>query len=295
MIEELESLLPTLGKIWNMVLYSSDGNVVRLNQVIIAISIIIIGVFVSKILASQITMKVQRWGKLGTNAAHVLKKCIHLVFIVVIVLIALPIAGIPVTIFTVLGGGIAIGIGFGAQNLFNNLISGMIIMAERPIRIGDVIEIDGLRGKVIEINNRCIRMKKADGIDVLIPNSHFLEKSFENWTLCDNDIRCCVAIGVAYGSPTQKVRELLLTLANENKDIYKSPEPYVLFNSFGESSLDFELHFWSEVKTPRERSLIESEVRFQIDETFRKHSIEIAFPQRDIHIRTDLTKPHTIA
>ena len=144
------------------------------------------------------------------NTVFAFRKLFSVLAYVLIVLIALPVAGIPITIFAVLGGALAIGVGFGAQNLLNNLISGMILIAERPIRIGDIVELEKERGRVEEIGNRCVRIRRYDGVHVLVPNSYFLEQRVVNWTLVSADIRSVVTVGVAYGSPVEKVRELLL-------------------------------------------------------------------------------------
>lgn len=282
-IKELAELFVQL---WQMELYHSGDNAVRLNQIIIAISVVLIGVVLSRYIAGSLAKKLLRWGKLSANAAHLIRRIIHLTLIVLIVLMALPIAGIPITIFTVLGGGIAIGIGFGAQTLFNNLISGMMIMAERPIRIGDVVDITGFRGTVQDISNRCVRLKQSDGIDVLIPNSAFLENPLLNWTLCDKDIRCQVSVGVAYGTSSQKVKQILLDVASNHPKVYKEPEPVVLFQNFGDNSLEFSVLFWAEISSPREKAILESDIRFMIDEDFAKANVVISFPQRDVHLDT---------
>ncbi len=198
----------------------------------------------------------------------------------------MPIAGIPITIFTVLGGAVAIGIGFGAQNLFNNLISGLILMVERPIRIGDIVELAGAEGRVADIGNRCVRIRRSDGIDVLVPNSHFLEQDVVNWTLNDSDIRGSLSIGVAYGSDIKKVKELMLKAAKEHPKIIQNLEILVLFDDFGDNSLLFNLLFWTKVTRPMDLRRIQSEIRFTLDATFKEAGISISFPQRDVHLDT---------
>jgi len=206
-----------------------------------------------------------------------------------IVLIALPIAGIPITIFAVLGGALAIGVGFGAQNLLNNLISGIILIAERPIRIGDIVELEKERGRVEEIGNRCVRIRRYDGVHVLVPNSYFLEQRVVNWTLVSADIRSVVSVGVAYGSPVEKVRDLMQQSAEEHEKVSKDYPVEVFFEEFGDNALTFNLYFWTSVNQPMDIRRVQSDVRFKINALFAEHNIVIAFPQRDIHL--DTSKP----
>jgi len=193
----------------------------------------------------------------------------------------------PITVFTVLGGAVAIGIGFGAQNLFNNLISSFIIMVERPIRIGDIIEVGDVdEGRVEEIGNRCTRVRRSDGMDVLIPNSHFLENPVVNWTLFDIHVRGSVEVGVAYGSDTKQVTDLIMACASDNPKVLGSPAPIVLFEDFGDNALAFRLMFWADITAPMQLRVICSELRYAIDASFREAEISISFPQRDVHLDT---------
>lgn len=278
--------LSVFQEIWNFELYNSGGNVVVLNQLIIAIAIIFFGVAINKRLSKTIGRQLKRFGKLDPNTTYVLQKVSSYLLLAIIVLIALPIAGIPITIFTVLGGAVAIGVGFGAQNLFNNLISGFIIMMEKPIRIGDIIEIGSSQGKVADIGNRCVRVRRVDGVDVLVPNSHFLEQPVVNWTLFDSDLRGSLSVGVAYGSDTQKVRELIAQAADEHPQIHTARAPIILFEDFGDNSLSFTLIFWATINLPMDLRIVTSDLRYRIDELFRKAEISISFPQRDVHLDT---------
>jgi small-conductance mechanosensitive channel len=193
---------------------------------------------------------------------------------------------LPITAFAFLGGALAIGVGFGAQNLLNNFISGFIIMAERPIRLGDLIEIEGSFARVEDIGPRCTRIRTGDNIHILVPNSHFLEKSIVNWTLSDQKVRAHVTVGVMYGSPVREVERLLVKAARENEKVLREPEPFVLFRDFGDNALIFFLYFWVTMETLTERLLLESNIRFRIDDLFREAGIVIAFPQRDVHLET---------
>jgi small-conductance mechanosensitive channel len=274
------------GDIWNLVLFRSGDQEVYLSQVVFAVIFICIGVIAGRFFSSLLGKRFRRLSNMHGNTAHLLQRLSFYLFVIIIVLIALPIAGIPITIFTVLGGAFAIGVGFGAQNLFNNLISGLILMLEKPIRIGDIIEVSGTEGRVEEIGNRCVRVRRGDGIDLIVPNSRFLEDTVINWTLHDGHVRGTVAVGVAYGSDTARTRELLLEAAKSNPRVLQTPPASVIFEDFGDNSLVFQLLFWSEVARPLDLRRLKSELRFRIDELFKEARIEIAYPQRDLHLDT---------
>jgi len=206
-----------------------------------------------------------------------------------VILFGLHVVNIPLTAFTFLGGAIAIGVGFGAQNLINNFISGFIIMAERPISIGDLIEMEGNFARVEEIGMRCTRIRTPANVHILVPNSSFLEKNIINWTLSDQLIRSNVTVGVVYGSLVREVKRFLIKAVSTHNKILIKPEPLVLFNDFADNSLVFNVYFWITMDRIMDRRTIESDVRFIIDELFSQANIIIAFPQRDVHL--DTTKP----
>jgi len=282
----IDTVINWFNQVWNMELFSSSGNPVRLSQIVVAFAVLVVGILIGRRLAAAIGRRLQKSARLNRSTAYLLQRLIFYLLVVVITLVALPIAGIPVTIFTVMGGAVAIGVGFGAQNLFNNLISGIIIMIEQPIRVGDIVEVHGGQGRVEEISNRCVRVRRSDGIDVLIPNSFFLEQPVVNWTHSDSDIRGEVAVGVAYGSPTEQVRDLIMQAANEHKEIREDPPPVVLYEQFGDNSLNFRLLFWTPVSRPMDLRRIRSDLHYRIDNLFREANITIAFPQRDLHLDT---------
>jgi potassium efflux system protein len=220
-----------------------------------------------------------------TTASAIQKVFTYFAYLLVL-LFALRMLNIPLAAFAFLGGAIAIGVGFGAQNIINNFISGFIIMAERPISIGNLIELDGVLGQVEEIGARCTRVRTGENIHILVPNSAFLEKNITNWTLSDQNIRTKVAVSVAYGSPVQEVKALLINAAAGHDQVLKNPGPFVLFADFGDSALVFEVYFWISIHRIIERRMIESDIRFRIDDLFRQAGIVIAFPQSDVHIDT---------
>lgn len=280
------NFLDTLYRIWNTTLFNAGGADIKLSQLVVALLTMLIGLWIAKAATRFFARRLTSTKRVSENIAETLAKIAYYVAAAMVVLIAMQVAGIPTTIFTVLGGALAIGVGFGAQNLFNNLISGLIILTEKPIRKNDIVEVDGTEGIVAEISNRRTRIRRPDGIDVLVPNSTFLQTNVVNWTLFDSLVRGNVSIGVAYGSPVRTVRELLLQAAEKHDKVVKTPTPIVLFTDFGDNALAFNLYFWCNVTRPLDRRLIESDLRFEIDDLFKQAKISIAFPQRDIHLDT---------
>ena len=199
------------------------------------------------------------------------------------ILAALHALGVGTTSLAVAFGALGIGLGFGLQNIFNNFISGIILLFERPIQVGEVVEIGGKWGMVSKINFRSTVVQTYDNASLIIPNSDFISTQVTNWSFKDPRLRRTVAVGVAYGSDVELVRETLLEIAGNHPKVLKYPKYDVLFSDFGDSALVFNLRFWSNLN---DFFAAETEIRFEIDRLFRERNIEISFPQRDIHIRT---------
>jgi len=287
---DLWKKLPTLtGKvknIWDLELWVIDEHGVTVKKLAMALITLMIGfIFVKRIILFWIRGLLARVHMKETTTAAV-EKIINYIIIFLIVLFALRVVNIPLTLFTFLGGAVAIGVGFGAQNLINNFISGFIVMAEQPIKIGDLIEIEGTFAMVEEIGARCTRIRTGANVHILVPNSSFLEKNIINWTLSDKEVRTQVTVGVNYGSPVREVERIMLQVAEEHQRIRKAPKPFVLFSDFGDNALIFDLYFWIRMDRIMDRRIIESEIRFRIDELYREAGIVIAFPQRDVHLDT---------
>lgn len=275
--------------VWRFELFSIDEHPVRVNQFVMAILAFFVGLVVLGQVVRIFRKRVLPKTTLKPNEAATAAKLLYYFGVVLILMLSLRIIHIPLTAFAFVGGALAIGVGFGAQNLINNFISGFILMAERPIRVGDVIDIEGTFATVEDIGPRSTRIRTGDNIHVLVPNSSFLEKNIVNWTLSDKMVRAHIAVGVAYGSPVRKVEELLLQAVGEDEKVLKHPKPLVLFKDFGDNALLFHLYFWVSMESLVERLIIESNVRFRIDDLFRESGIVIAFPQRDVHF--DAQKP----
>ncbi len=229
--------------------------------------------------------------RLDAGAATAFQSLSFYLLLVIFFLFALRTVNIPLTAFTILGGAFAIGIGFGSQNILNNFISGLILLAERPIKVGDIVEIDRTQGRVERIGARSTRVCTFDNTHIIVPNSAFLERNVVNWTLSDDVIRTHVDVGVAYGSPTREVDRLIHRALAEHGQILDDPEPLVLFTAFGDNALEFRAYFWIRVHASTNKLRIESDVRYRIDHLFRDAGVSIAFPQRDVHLDADRPIP----
>jgi small-conductance mechanosensitive channel len=199
------------------------------------------------------------------------------------ILVAFHAFGLNTTSLTVALGALGIGLGFGLQNIFNNFISGIILLFERPIQVGDVLEIKDTWATVKKINVRSTVVQTWDNASLIIPNSEFISTQVTNWSFKDMRLRRNIDVGVAYGSNTELVRETLLEIAGTMPNVMKNPKPDVLFRDFGDSALIFRLRVWTVVD---HMVTVETNIRFEIDRLFRERGITIAFPQRDIHLRS---------
>jgi len=207
----------------------------------------------------------------------------YFVWVIVIVLI-LQSYGLEISVLVAGFAALLVGIGFGIQHIFSDYISGILILFERSLQVGDVMQLeDGTVGRVIYIGLRTSKMKTRDDVIFIVPNTKLVTDKIINWSIIDHKTRFFVQVGVAYGSDVKLVKEVLLKCAADNEKIANDPSPFVRFFDFGDSSLVFQLFFWSTQSFEVEH--IKSDLRYIIDEEFRKNSIRIPFPQRDLHIK----------
>ncbi|MEA5511503.1 mechanosensitive ion channel domain-containing protein [Crocosphaera sp. UHCC 0190] len=203
-------------------------------------------------------------------------------------IILLQLWGLDLSAVAIIASVLGVGIGFGLQNIANNFISGLIIILERPIQIGDFIKLGELVGTVQSVGARSTQIKTWDGVSIIIPNSRFLESEVINWSHGDATSAIRIPVGVAYGSDIKRVRLALLQAAREHQEILVTPRPKVLFQDFGESALNFELRVW--LQEPRHQFRIKSELNYAIEKNLRYYGIEIPFPQRDLNLRSPYFK-----
>lgn len=273
-------------EMWSYVLTATPGGQeITVGQLTSVILLLVVGYFGSRLVGFLLGRRLAST-KIRPDVIHTIKRIAFFVILLLVIMTALSLLGIPLTAFAFATGAIAIGVGFGAQNIINNFISGWILMAERPIRIDDFIEIDNSQGTVESIGNRSTRIRRTDGVHLLVPNSQLLERTVVNWTLVDQEIRTIVRVGVAYGSPVHLVSDLILQAVTAQIEVKSQPKPSVIFEDFGDNSLVFDAYFWSDVAGEKALRQIRSEIRFRISDLFEKNDIVIAFPQRDVHLHS---------
>jgi len=282
MLDELKIVLGTT------LFTAPGGKVITVGQITEVLLLLVFGYLGSRLVGYLLARRLAAT-KLRPDVVYVLKRITFFVILILVVITALGLLGIPLTAFAFATGALAIGVGFGAQNIINNFISGWILMVERPIRIGDFIEIDSAQGVIEHIGNRSTRIRRTDGVHLLVPNSLLLERTVVNWTLVDMEIRTTVRVGVAYGSPVRLVADLILQAVKEQSEAKEKPAASVIFDDFGDNALAFDAYFWCDAGSERFLREIRSSIRFRITELFEQNGIVIAFPQRDVHL--DSNKP----
>ncbi len=250
---------------------------------LLALSILLI--YVSSKLKGVLVNRVLGRTSLDIGARQAIGTILRYVVVTVGFLIILQTFGIDLTTLNVLAGAVGIGVGFGLQNVANNFISGLIILMERPIKVGDRIEVDDVHGEVTAIGARSTIVRTNDNIAIIVPNSKFISENVINWSFDGGVVRFRIPVGVSYDSDVDLVTELLVQAASENEDVADTPPPTVRFLKFDDSSLYFELRAWSRAKLHRP-GLLTSNLNFAILKKFRENGIEVPFPQRDLHIRS---------
>lgn len=260
---------------------------VTLGMLLRALLFFIIGYWIASMIANRIQATLVTRGHLAETNARMLRNWLMIVVGVFLAIGTLSFLKIPLTIFAFFGGALAIGLGFGMQTLIKNFISGIIVLAERKIRVGDILDVDGIIGTVAEVNTRSSIIRSADDVETMIPNSVFLENRVTNWTLSSAKMRRSIRLGVAYGSSPQQVMEILTDAAARHGLILKDPVPFAIFEDFGDNALIFSLYFWVHLGGGTNPMMVSSDLRLIIEKRFTESGIGVPFPQRDMHLATD--------
>ncbi len=222
---------------------------------------------------------------LQASMQYAIGKIAGYVFILLGWYVALKLVGIDLSSLAFIAGAIGVGLGFGLQNIISNFVSGLILLAEQPIAIGDRVEMGEVAGLVTKISLRSTSIVTNDNITIIVPNSDFITQKITNWSYGDPTVRLRVPIGVAYGTDPDLVRRLLLEVAHGHPKVLREPPPDIFFIGFGDSSLNFELAVWTSEMTAKPRQF-RSELNYAMEKKLRENQIEIPFPQRDLHLRS---------
>ncbi len=250
---------------------------------LITIALVILGSIVLFAVLRRVMRLQERKQKMEAGKTYAILQITKYILIVLVISYILEAVGIDTTFVIASSAALLVGIGLGIQHLFNDVISGFILLFGRPISIGDVVEVDDEIGRVTDIGFRRSMIITRDDINIIIPNSKFVSEKVVNWSFRSRLTRFHVKVGVAYGSDTDKVRKLLEEAANEHPEVSKEKRPFARFHDFGDSQLTFDLLFWSNNIFRVENVL--SDLRFSIDKKFRENQVKIPFPQTDIYIK----------
>ncbi|WFB36133.1 mechanosensitive ion channel [Kiritimatiellota bacterium B12222] len=282
-----ESLGETLNHYYSeVVLFKVQDVGITVSHLMVGLLSVCISLVASALVRSVLQKRVFKKMRMDPGLEYALLKFVHYLILILGVYIGLQSINIPlgalVGIFAVVG----VGIGFGLQNLTSNFTSGLILLMERPVKVGDRLELNGVWGDVVRINLRTSVIKTPDDISVIVPNSKLLDEYVINYSYGNPRVRIHIPVGVAYGSDVHLVTDILMEVAKANPRVMQTPVPKVWFRSFGESALDFELLCW--VATAELKFDVISELNYAIDAQFREKGVEIPFPQRDLHLKSSV-------
>lgn len=286
-MESLNKFFNMVDDSLNIVLLNVNDHTFTISNILMVPLWLVLSMLITKLVINKIGRELKQRKK-DPNLIQLVERGTLIIAIIIIFFTTLSLLKVPITAFAFLSGAIAIGFGFGAQNIINNFISGWILIIEKPIRIGDFLEVENTKGIVEEINTRSTRIRRVDGVYLLVPNSKLLENTVVNWTLRDRMVRGVVTVGVAYGTPCKQVSELLLQATMEQSEVLKEPNANVFFQDFGDNALILEVYFWINSQVEGGLRLVSSNIRFRVEELFEEHGIVIAYPQRDIHVNGQL-------
>jgi small-conductance mechanosensitive channel len=284
-----------LQRLWTFEVFTAEDTItvdgqkitgkrsITIGKIVMAVLILAVGYWITGLVTAFVEPIIVKRLKIEPNQANLIRRWLRALLVVCLVMFSLVSVKIPLTVFAFAGGALAIGLGFGMQNVLKNFVSGLIILFERPFRVGDVLDVGGQRGTVTSVGLRASILQLWDGTETLIPNSTLLENNLTNWTYSNRKVRFTVSVGAAYGSDPRLVIQLLNEVAERHGLVEKEPKPQVLFTEFGDSTLTFELRFWVDV-TRANAAQVSSDLRMMIAGAFAEHGVVIDFPQRDIHL-----------
>lgn len=289
-------MLPELRQIlaWMESIRIGTGEVhLTLASLVQGIVVLVLALYVGMGLARMIEDRLERVSDLSPSLRVLLGKIVRVLLLVIAGVAAIDALGVDITLLKFLGGGLGLGIGFGLQKVISNLFSGFILLADRSIKPGDVIEVDGSYGWINNLRARFVSVITRDGKEHLIPNEDLITHRVVNWSFSDSKIRVHLNFGVSYNSDVLLVRELALQCVAAESRILKDPAPVCFLVDFGDSSVDFQIRFWLE-DPQNGLTNIRSAVNFRLWQAFKENGIEIPFPQRDLHLKTVPDKWHFV-
>ncbi|EXI82277.1 MAG: Potassium efflux system KefA precursor [Candidatus Accumulibacter appositus] len=291
----------TLKQIWDFEMFAVEDSTfvdgktvtvaygVTVGKSIGAIVLYIVGYWLFSLLSARLQRLMVSRFHVDEQLASVIRRWSMIALALVLVIFILNLARIPLTVFAFMGGALAIGIGFGTQTIIKNVISGIIILFERKVRVGDIVAVQGMTGYVTQVDLRASTLRGFDGLEALVPNSSLLENQVINWTYSSAHVRREIRVGIAYGSPVHGAADIISGCADDHGQVLRDPKPEVFFEDFGDNALLLVLVFWVELGPNLMGRRVDSDLRYAMEKRLGTAGISIAFPQRDVHL--DVSQP----
>jgi len=289
MEETYTDVTTRIQDILNFHLFTINQQPITVGSVLIFLSLIVAIWLVSQVANRIILRRILIRFNIDRSIRYNMTRIGHYIFMIIGALFAVQFVGLDLSALTVIFGLLSVGIGFGLQNITSNFISGIILLFERPIKVGDRVTVGEVEGDVAAINMRSTTVNSLRNISIIVPNSDFISGHVTNWSYGDPMIRVDIDVGVSYNSDLDLVLKTLQEIAEENPDVLKTPEPQVLLLSFGDSAWDMQLRYW--MPSPDKYYRVRSDINCAIVRKFRANKIEIPFPQHDLHVRSPLPVP----
>lgn len=287
--EKAINLVEWIEQILNYSLVSLGESKLTIGLILTLIGSFVVLLIISEWIRRLLVNKILSRYKIEIGTRQSIGTIIKYILILAGIFSILQTNGVDLSAFGILAGALGVGIGFGLQNITNNFISGLIILFERPIKVGDRIEVGVVTGDVITISARSTTIVTNDNITIIVPNSQFIDSPVTNWSHNDRNIRFNFPVEVAYKEDPEKVKSILIEVAKENSGVLATPAPDVLFESYGENRINLILRVWSSDYINRPK-VLKSQLYYAVFKKFREHGIEIPFPQRDIHLKSGFEK-----
>lgn len=283
--DKIIGFLSQVGEIFTTNLFNLGNSKITLGTILYFLISFVILTFLAKRFRNLLVNKILVKANMEKGARNSIGLITRVMIMFIGSIFIIQSAGIDMSSLSLLAGALGVGIGFGLQNITDNFISGIIILFEKPIKVGDRIVVGDTEGDVINISVRATTILTNENISIIVPNSEFISSRVINWSHNDRNIRFDLPVGVSYNEDPDEIRGVLMKVAEENEHVLAHPMPHVFFDEFGDSSLNFTLAIWTSTHTDKPRRL-KSELYFAIFEKFKEKGIEIPFPQRDVHIKS---------
>ena len=287
--ENLNEIFEVVSSIMNFKLFELNQKPITILSLVMFIIVVVLFFIISKIFNRLILKSILVRFDIEKGIRFNMLRVSHYLIMVTGTVIAFQFVGIDLAGLAVIFGLLSVGIGFGLQNITSNFISGLILLFERPIKVGDRVTVGDVEGDVVAINMRSTTVRTLTNIAIIVPNSDFISSQVANWSFGDPKVRLDLDVGVSYGSDVDMVIKSLKEVADEHADILKDPPPDVLLREFGDSSWNMQLRVW--LRSTKRYYKINSELNIAIVRKFRENKVEIPFPQRDLHVRSPLPVP----